>query len=57
MPASPGRHRGRVHWSWTEEEVKPMTGSDLVVLMPWLVFAAALVVIGVLLFRSRRARR
>lgn len=34
-----------------------MTGSDLVVLMPWLVFAAALVVIGVLLFRSRRARR
>jgi hypothetical protein len=34
-----------------------MTGSDLVVLVPWLVFVAALAVIGVLLFRSRRARR
>jgi uncharacterized membrane protein len=37
--------------------VKPVTGSDLVVLAPWLVFAAALVIIGVVLFRSRRARR
>jgi uncharacterized membrane protein len=36
--------------------VKLMTGSDLVVLVPWLVFGAALVVIGVVLFRARRAR-
>ena len=34
-----------------------MTGGDLIVLVPWLVFAAALAVIGVVLFRSRRARR
>jgi len=34
-----------------------MTGGDLMVLVPWLVFAAALTVVCVLLFRSRRARR
>jgi uncharacterized membrane protein len=33
-----------------------MTGSDLMVLVPWLVFGALLVVIGVVLFRARRAR-
>ncbi len=32
-----------------------MTGTDLIVLAPWIVFAAGLAVIGVLLLRSRRA--
>jgi hypothetical protein len=31
-----------------------MTGSDLLVLAPWIVFIAGLAVIGVLLLRSRR---
>ena len=30
-----------------------MTGSDLLVLAPWIVFAVALAAIGLLLFRSR----
>jgi hypothetical protein len=34
-----------------------MTGSDLLILAPWLVLAAALVVMGVKLRRSRRSRR
>lgn len=34
-----------------------MTGSDLLILAPWLVLAAALVVVGVKLHRSRRSRR
>ena len=32
-----------------------MTGTDLIVLAPWIVFIAGLVVICVLLLRSRRA--
>ncbi len=32
-----------------------MTGSDLIVLAPWLVFAVVLAVIGLLLLRSTRA--
>ncbi len=32
-----------------------MTGTDLIVLAPWIVFAAGLAVIGLLLLRSRRA--
>jgi hypothetical protein len=32
-----------------------MTGSDLIVLAPWIVFIAGLAVICVLLLRSRRA--
>ncbi len=32
-----------------------MTETDLIVLAPWIVFAAGLAVIGVLLLRSRRA--
>jgi hypothetical protein len=31
-----------------------MTGSDLIVLTPWLVFAASLAVVCLLLVRSRR---
>jgi hypothetical protein len=34
-----------------------MTGSDLLILAPWLVLATALVVMGVKLRRSRRTRR
>ncbi len=34
-----------------------MTGSDLLILAPWLVLAATLVVMGVKLRRSRRSRR
>jgi hypothetical protein len=34
-----------------------MTGSDLLILAPWLVLGAALVVMGVKLRRSRRSRR
>ena len=34
-----------------------MTGSDLLILTPWLVLAAVLVVMGVKLRRSRRTRR
>jgi hypothetical protein len=34
-----------------------MTGSDLLILAPWLVLAVALVVMGVKLRRSRRTRR
>jgi hypothetical protein len=34
-----------------------MTGSDLIVLAPWLVFGVALAVICVQLFRSRRESR
>jgi hypothetical protein len=34
-----------------------MTGSDLLILAPWLVLAAALVVMVVKLRRSRRSRR
>ena len=33
-----------------------MTGSDLIVLAPWLVFAVGLTVICLLLLRSTRAR-
>jgi hypothetical protein len=32
-----------------------MTGIDLIVLAPWIVFAVGLAVIGLLLLRSRRA--
>ena len=32
-----------------------MTGTDLIVLAPWIVFIAGLAVIGILLLRSRRA--
>lgn len=31
-----------------------MTGTDLIVLAPWIVFAAGLAVIGIVLLRSRR---
>ena len=34
-----------------------MTGADLIVLAPWIAFAAGLAVIGVLLLRSRRPSR
>jgi hypothetical protein len=34
-----------------------MTGTDLIVLTPWIVFAAGLAVIGFLLLRSHRASR
>ena len=34
-----------------------MTGTDLIVLAPWIVFAAGLAVIGFLLLRSRRVSR
>ena len=33
-----------------------MTGSDLLILAPWLVLAAALVVVGIKLRRSRTRR-
>jgi hypothetical protein len=32
-----------------------MTGTDLIVLAPWIVFAVGLAVIGLLLLRSRHA--
>jgi len=32
-----------------------MTGSDLIVLVPWIAFAVGLAAIGLLLLRSRRA--
>ncbi len=34
-----------------------MTGTDLIVLAPWIVFAAGLAVIGFLLLRSHRPSR
>jgi hypothetical protein len=37
------------------EEVTRMTGTDLILLAPWIAFAVGLVVICLLLLRSRRA--
>jgi len=34
-----------------------MTGTDLIVLAPWIAFAVGLAAIGLLLLRSRRAQR
>jgi predicted tellurium resistance membrane protein TerC len=34
-----------------------MTGSDLIVLAPWIVFGVVLAVIGILLLRSRHRKR
>jgi hypothetical protein len=34
-----------------------MAGTDLIVLAPWILFAAGLAAIGLLLFRSHRASR
>jgi hypothetical protein len=37
--------------------VKLMTGADLIVAAPWIIFAVALAAICIFLFRSRRASR
>jgi hypothetical protein len=37
--------------------VKRMTGTDLIVAAPWIVFAVVLAAIGIFLLRSRRASR
>ena len=34
-----------------------MTGIDLIVLVPWIVFGVVLAVIGILLLRSRHRKR
>jgi hypothetical protein len=34
-----------------------MTGTDLIVVAPWIIFAAALTVVCIRLFRARRASR
>jgi len=34
-----------------------MTGTDLIVAAPWIIFAAALAVVCIRLFRARRASR
>jgi hypothetical protein len=37
--------------------VKLMTGADLIVAAPWIIFAVVLATICIFLFRSRRASR
>jgi hypothetical protein len=37
--------------------MKPMTGTDLIVAAPWIIFAVVLATICVFLLRSRRASR
>jgi hypothetical protein len=59
MTTTPGRHSPRVHWDSTVLPLGPqhraglMTGSDLIVLAPWIIFAICVVVLCVRLFRKR----
>ena len=61
MPAAPGRHARRVHWYRTAIPLAPqhkaglMTGSDLIVVAPWIIFAVCLALLCVRLIRARRS--
>jgi hypothetical protein len=50
-----------MHWDSTEIPLAPqhkaglMTGSDLIVLAPWIIFAICLLVLCTRLFRARRS--
>ena len=50
-----------MHWDSTakplapQHKAGPMTGSDLIVLAPWIIFGVCLVVLCTSLFRARRS--
>ena len=60
MPTAPGRHARRVDWYRAAILLAPqhkaglMTGSDLIVVVPWIIFAVCLAVLCIRLLRARR---